>query len=131
VDTVSLIDSLWEDAGAYSPPLWRPTTAERVSMGYDQQLSVIRDTLDDRCRFMLSRKNRDKGKAFRSSIAVVTLTGVSTVLLGLDVATEVKPILSNIALALTATATVASAWAAFFNHKALWILRDNTLYRLK
>ncbi|WP_063049700.1 SLATT domain-containing protein [Nocardia arthritidis] len=76
------------------------------------------------------RRSRDKRKAFTLRMATVCFSAAITILLGLQVSLDVRPILSDIALTLGALTTVLAAYEAFYDHRGLWIGRTVTVDRI-
>jgi hypothetical protein len=79
-------------------------------------------------------RNRHKTRALVLKISSVTLAGTVTVLLGLKLGGEYAQYqiwLQNIALILSAAATVIGAYDAFFIPRALWVNETTTYVRLK
>jgi hypothetical protein len=86
----------------------------------------FRKKLDGNISLFSHRRKRDKRKALVLRLSVVTLTAMTTVLLGLRVDASTQTVLANVALGLSAGATLLSGWDAFFNHRGLWISRTIT-----
>ena len=99
-------------------------------MNVADRVVFLREELDREQRHYQSSRERDKHKAIRVQMATVTLSATITVLLGIRVSAGVQPILADVALALGALLTVLAAYAAFYNHRGLWLNRANTIYRL-
>ncbi len=77
------------------------------------------------------RRARDKRKSYILQMATVSLSGITAVLLGLDLAAMWGSVLRNIALVLSVAITVVAATEAFYSHRELWILRTDTVRRLE
>ena len=99
-------------------------------LGDGKRRDLLRAELDRQHGFFGRRRLRDKRQAFALQMGTVTLSAAITVLLGIQVSSASRTVLSNVALALGAIITVMSAAEAFFNHRGLWIARTTTVRNL-
>ncbi len=96
-----------------------PLPPREACMKFRDLVSADMDWVDD-------RKKRHRRVASRARFAGLGLTALATVVLGI----EVIPYRASIALPLVAIGTVLSGLEAFFNWRALWVLMEETKYRL-
>jgi hypothetical protein len=73
-----------------------------------------------------SRKNRDRARASRTRVAMLALTGGSTVVLGISAI----PDRTAIALPMVALVTLIGGLEPYFNWRSRWVLMEETQYRL-
>jgi hypothetical protein len=73
-----------------------------------------------------SRKVRNRQRAWRTKVAALVLTGASTVVLGIPAIPE----RAAIALPMVALVTVVGGLEVYFNWRSLWVLMEETQYRL-
>lgn len=73
-----------------------------------------------------SRKTRFRWRATCTKVVSLTLTGASTVVLGI----EAIPARASIALPMVATVAALGAAETFFNWRSRWVLMEETQYRL-
>jgi hypothetical protein len=99
-------------------------------MGYKEALKSLKDDIEESIKRTQKRRNRDKAKATFLKMSGVLLAGVVTVLVGLQGDQFNQYLLRNIALVLSASITVISAFDAFFDHRALWTMKTVTFVRL-
>ena len=79
-----------------------------------------------------SRRLANKRKAFWSKILGISLSTLTTILLGWQgVEGKNLIIIKNVTLLLSACVTILAAWDAFFNHRELWVRYTSTTTRLK
>jgi hypothetical protein len=73
-----------------------------------------------------SRKVRNRQRAWRTKVSALVLTAASTVVLGIPAIPE----RAAIALPMVALVTVIGGLEAYFNWRSLWVLMEETQYRL-
>lgn len=87
---------------------------------------VFRDLVSADMDWADDRKHRHRRNSSRVQVAGLGLTGLATVVLGIAAIPE----RAYIALPIVAVVTVISGLEAFFNWRALWVLMEETQYRL-
>lgn len=90
----------------------------------------ISKVLDKHIASYDNKRSFNHNKALRLFLMVTTLGATNTILLGLDIE-EYQEHLRISALILSALITLASAYNAFFNNKALWIKYTKASNELK
>jgi hypothetical protein len=115
-----------------SPHSWALGLTEVEIVKANEQLKWLQEEIDK----LVNRYHREsslyKRQAFRLKIVSVFLAAIITVLLGLKLGeSQLTEVFSNIALILSATITVLSAYEAFFDPRALWVRETVTFARLK
>lgn len=97
-----------------------------------ERLSWLQQEVDTLVHRYQRESEQYKQEAFRLKIVSVFLAAVVTVLLGLKLQnTKLAEWFSNVALVLSTTITVLSAYEAFFDPRALWVRETVTFARLK
>jgi hypothetical protein len=86
----------------------------------------FRDLVAADMDWVSSRKDRFRLSASRVKIAALALTGLSTVILGI----QAIPARASIALPLVAIVTILGALETFFNWRSRWVLMEESQYRL-
>jgi len=103
-------------------------------MNYKQQLDFFSKEVEKQVDRYRNESSHYKTLAFRLMIVSVFLAATITVLLGIKIGDSVMiPVLSNISLFLGASITVLSAYEAFFDPRALWVIEtvDTLNYWMK
>ena len=77
-----------------------------------------------------SRRNKNRTSAIRVKLALISLSAIVTILLGLRVG-ETSEVLANIAFVVSAIVTALSAIEEFFEYRGLWIRYNITFTQLK
>jgi hypothetical protein len=80
------------------------------------------DELNDRILSFQNRRKENRSKSFYIKITGTVCSALTTILVGLQGFD--KPYatwLSNLALAMSASVTVLTAWESFFDHRGLWV----------
>lgn len=103
----------------------------RAEDGQEAQWEYLRGEVGRQLAAFRRRRRRDKRKAYALQLAMVTLSAVVTVLVGLRTADATRTWLLNVALVLGALTTVLSGSEMFFGHRRLWVLRTATVRRLE
>lgn len=107
----------------------------------DQDSSTLLQLVDKALEYVYRQIEVNKKRASSLKLLIVILTGLSTVLLGLQIQGAAEP-LKQTAFVLVSLATVLSALEPFFNFRAQWVeheiaaanfhmLRDELQYRLR
>ena len=86
----------------------------------------FRDLVSADMNWADSRKVRYRQRAWRTKVAALVLTAASTVVLGIPAI----PQRAAIALPMVALVTVIGGLEAYFNWRSLWVLMEETQYRL-
>lgn len=86
----------------------------------------FRDLVSSDIDWADSRKVRNRAKAFRTRIAILVLTAASTVVLGIPAIPE----RTSVALPMVALVTLIGGLEPYFNWRSLWVLMEETQYRL-
>jgi hypothetical protein len=79
------------------------------------------------------KRLKNQSRASVIKLAMIVLSGVATILLGLQIA-GFEPMFNNIAFVLTSIVTLLTAIEPFFNYRALWVeheLAKAQFHRLK
>ena len=84
----------------------------------------FRDLVDSDLEWADSRKHRHRKRATTLRIVALLLTAGSTVVLGID------QIDDSIALPMVALVTVITALETYWSHRPMWVLMEETRYRL-
>jgi hypothetical protein len=88
--------------------------------------------LIERCLTVFERKRqRDKFLALGLKLVAALLSASVTVALGVTFSGKSESFFKNLALILSAIATVVNTWDAFFNHRTLWVRHTATANRLR
>lgn len=90
----------------------------------------IREQLTSQIAAFDRKRNNNKQKAFAIRIAVIGAGTLTTVMLGLSIP-GIEQLSKNIALCLSAIATLLSAWESYFNHRELWLQYTATYTSLR
>lgn len=91
-----------------------------------EALLAFRDLVSADMDWADNRKRRNRRNAARVRIAVLGLTALSTVVLGITAI----PDRASIALPMVAIVTVLGGLETYFNWRGLWVLMEETQYRL-
>jgi hypothetical protein len=94
-----------------------------------EKLSFLKENVLDQLKRVDQRRISYKNKAFKIFMSVTVLTGVTTILLGIN-STDLKEFSRISALILTTAVTVINAYNTFFAHKELWVTNNNAHNRL-
>jgi hypothetical protein len=86
----------------------------------------FRDLVSADIEWIDSRKKRFKAPASRVRVAMLVLTALSTIVLGIP---EI-PLRASIALPLVAAVTVLTGLETFFTWRSRWLLMEETQYRM-
>jgi hypothetical protein len=116
-------------------------TGEVLSASHDQDASSLLQLVDQALEYVYRRMEVNKKRASSLKLLIVILTGISTMLLGLQIQGAAEP-LKQTAFVLVSLATVLSALEPFFNFRAQWVeheiaaanfhmLKDELQYRLR
>jgi ABC-type multidrug transport system fused ATPase/permease subunit len=88
--------------------------------------------LIERCLTLFERKRqRDKFLALGLKLVAALLSASVTVALGVTFSGKSESLFKNLALILSAIATVINTWDAFFNHRTLWVRHTVAANRLR
>jgi dihydroxyacetone kinase DhaKLM complex PTS-EIIA-like component DhaM len=93
--------------------------------------AVLAREIDAQLAEFTGKRRRDKRKAFALKLGAAALGAGVTILLGLKTEVAVEKTLKNIALVAGALVGLLNAWDAFFDHRALWVKRTQTVARLR
>ena len=88
-------------------------------MSKSVKASYLSDLLLSQSKDFSKKRTENKAKALFFKLAVTSLSGATTVLLGLQGIGHQND-LRNVALLLSAWVTLLSTWDSFFNHRGLW-----------
>ncbi len=100
-------------------------------MNTAERLNCLQTDLDKLVTRYSGEAGRHKKTALTLKITSVIFAALITVLLGLNLSTELMGTLRNVALVLGAVIAVLSAYEAFFDPRALWIRETVAFARLK
>ncbi len=115
--------------------------SEVLSPTHDHDASTLMQLIDKALEYVYRQLAANKKRASSLKLLIVILTGISTVLLGLQIQGAAEP-LKQTAFVLVSLATVLSALEPFFNFRAQWVeheiaaanfhmLKDELQYRLR
>ena len=102
-------------------------------MDATEKIKYLTEQIDSSVNSLRLKKKRNKRKSSLIKVGIIALTGIATILLGLDVLGFEKEF-KKTAFILTSIATILTALEPFFNYRALWIECEDALaklYRLK
>jgi hypothetical protein len=102
-----------------------------AAAGPGDRLGLLRDDISTELARVERRRRKTKADAFGLRMAIVTASAVATVLLGLKVGGGAGVVLTDVALAFSALATVVVAADAFYDPRDLWIMEVVHLNRLR
>jgi hypothetical protein len=74
-------------------------------------------------------RKTNRSKATGIKVGMLCLSGLATILLGLNIAAGVDLQFKNVAFALTSIVTVLNALEPFFNYRALWVEHERAKAR--
>lgn len=97
------------------------------------KIELLKTKIEGAIRKVRDDRKDNRKKATYVKLSVILLSGIATVLLGLQLPNLTLPF-KNIAFVLTALVTVLNALEPFFNFRALWVEHEIALwkfYRLK
>ena len=98
------------------------------------EVRFLRDRLEQEKGRFHKRRDENRSKAFRLKMAMVSLSALTTVIVGINASLPDKDkwsiALSAFALCTSAAVPILAAWEAFFDHRWLWIQYTATLGEL-
>jgi hypothetical protein len=106
-----------------------PTTNDSKYLNTETQIKILREKMEYATKKL--REDRDQNRRYSVSIKVATvlLTGVATILLGLQIQ-QFADIQKQVAFAFASLATLLAALEPFFNYRALWVENELAIWKM-
>ncbi|MFB6588963.1 DUF4231 domain-containing protein [Bacillus thuringiensis] len=98
-------------------------------MSAQKKIVVLFEHIDTSMKYFDKRRNQNKKRAFWYKMAVITVSALITVLLGLKSINN--SLLSDFILFLAASVTVINGFDSFYDHRGLWEKDVKTLSSLR
>ena len=101
----------------------------------NDDLAGGQEALANELEYQINRVNkqrkRDKRKATWLKMATIILTAAVPVLIGLEGVANISSLLTNVAFVIGVVVTGIIAYDSFFDHRSLWVMRANTLAKMR
>ena len=104
-----------------------------TDQGSETQFNVVKAAVDNNIKTFRAKRDFNRTRAFGLRLTIVAIGALTTISLGLKPYASFAnsdPILSSVALLLSASIPIFAAWESFFDHRWLWIRYTGTLNSL-